>query len=218
MSDYLLSMLGVYGLPLLFGILLVGSVGFPMPSSLLLIAAGSFIEQGEMSLWPVLGLAAAGAIIGDNLGYALGRWGGRRVTGKITNLVGGEERLKSAEDWLKHRQGAGVFLSRWLLTPLGPIVNIICGTTNYPWPRFLLYDVLGEALWVVLYVMLGRFFSDRVQAMSDLLGDFTWMILGLFAALVLGWMLFRHFRAPDSARAEKEPRRDLLDETSECNS
>jgi membrane protein DedA with SNARE-associated domain len=206
MSDYLLSTLGVYGLPVLFSILLVGSIGIPMPSSLLLLVAGSFVEQGEMSLWPVLALSAAGAIIGDNLGYSLGRWGGRRLTGRITRLVGGEERLKTAEDWLKRRQGASVFLSRWLLTPLGPVVNIICGATNYSWPRFLLYDVLGEALWVVIYVLLGHFFSDRVQAMSDLLGDFTWMILGLIIAFVLGWILFRQFRAPDSVRAEKESR------------
>jgi membrane protein DedA with SNARE-associated domain len=201
MSDYLLSTLGVYGLPVLFVILLVGCAGVPMPSSLLLVAAGSFVEQGEMALWPVLGLSATGAIIGDNLGYALGRWGGRRLTGRINNLVGGEERLKTAEDWLKRRQGAGVFLSRWLLTPLGPVVNIISGVTNYPWPRFLVYDVLGEALWVTLYVLLGQFFSDRVQAMSDLLGDFTWMIVGLIIALTLGWILYRQFRAPDSKRA-----------------
>lgn len=129
-------------------------------------------------------------------------------------MVGGEGRLKAAEDWLKRRQGAGVFLSRWLLTPLGPVVNIICGATNYSWPRFLLYDVLGEALWVALYVLLGQFFSDRVQAMSDLLGDFTWMILGLIAAVVLGWILFRQLRAPDSARAEKKSRRKFLDEAS----
>jgi membrane protein DedA with SNARE-associated domain len=214
MSDYLLSTLGVYGLPVLFGILLVGSIGIPMPSSLLLVAAGSFVEQGEMSLWPVLAMSAVGAIIGDNIGYVLGRWGGRRLTGRITSMVGGEGRLKAAEDWLKRRQGAGVFLSRWLLTPLGPVVNIICGATNYSWPRFLLYDVLGEALWVALYVLLGQFFSDRVQAMSDLLGDFTWMILGLIAAVVLGWILFRQLRAPDSARAEKKSRRKFLDEAS----
>jgi membrane protein DedA with SNARE-associated domain len=201
MSDYLLSTLGVYGLPVLFGVLLVGCVGVPLPSSLLLVAAGSFVEQGEMALWPVLGLSATGAIIGDNLGYALGRWGGRRLTGRITGLVGGEERLKSAEDWLKRRQGAGVFLSRWLLTPLGPVINIISGVTNYPWPRFLVYDVLGEALWVTLYVLLGQFFSDRVEAMSDLLGDFTWMIVGLIIALALGWILYRQFRAPDSKKA-----------------
>jgi membrane protein DedA with SNARE-associated domain len=66
--------------------------------------------------------------------------------------------------------------------------------TGYSWPRFLLYDVIGEALWVTLYVFLGRFFSDRVQEMSEFLGDFTWMILGLLIMALLGWKLFQHFR------------------------
>ena len=78
-SDYVLSTLGVYGLPVLFGTLVIGSIGLPLPSSLLLLVAGSFVAQGDMSLWPVLALAAAGAILGDNVGYALGRWGSRRM-------------------------------------------------------------------------------------------------------------------------------------------
>jgi membrane protein DedA with SNARE-associated domain len=197
MSDYLLATLGVYGLPVLFCALMVGSAGVPLPSSLLLVAAGSFVEQGEMGLWPVLALSAAGAILGDNIGYAVGRWGGRRLTRRVGRFVGGEERLRAAEEWLQRRQGAGVFLSRWLLTPLGPVVNITCGATDYPWPRFLLYDVLGEALWVALYVLLGRFFSDRVQALSEMLGDFTWAVLGLVAAVVLGALLFKYLREPD---------------------
>jgi membrane protein DedA with SNARE-associated domain len=194
MSDYLLATLGVYGLPVLFGVLLVGSAGVPLPSSLLLVAAGSFVEQGELELWSVLALSAAGAILGDNIGYAVGRWGGRRLTRRLGRFVGGEERIEAAEEWLKRREGVSVFLSRWALTPLGPVVNLTSGATHYPWPRFLLYDVLGEALWVVLYVLLGKLFSDRVQALSDLLGDFTWAVLGVATAVVLGVVFFRHLR------------------------
>jgi membrane protein DedA with SNARE-associated domain len=212
LSDYLLSTLGVYGLPVLFGTLLIGCIGVPMPASLLLLAAGSFTEQGEMSLWPVLALSAAGAIFGDNVGYALGRWGGRRVSGWLSHLVGGDERLGEAEDWLRRREGAAVFFSRWLLTPLGPVVNITSGLTGYSWPRFLLYDVLGEALWVIIYVMLGRFFSDRVQEMGELLGDFVWMIVGLLVVLVLGWKLWQYFRSP--APEESKASRPLADEAS----
>ncbi|HEY0407587.1 MAG TPA: DedA family protein [Pyrinomonadaceae bacterium] len=214
LSDYLLSTLGVYGLPVLFGTLLIGCIGVPMPASLLLLAAGSFTEQGEMSLWPVLALSAAGAILGDNVGYALGRWGGRRVYGLLGRLMGGEQRLTEAEAWLKRRQGAAVFFSRWLLTPLGPVVNITSGLTNYSWPRFLLYDVLGELLWVALYVMLGRFFSDRVQEMGELLGDFVWMIVGLLVALVLGWKLLQYFRARSPEEATTKKSRPLVDEAS----
>ncbi|MDX6695511.1 MAG: hypothetical protein QOF02_3114 [Blastocatellia bacterium] len=214
LSDYLLSTLGVYGLPVLFATLFIGCIGVPMPASLLLLAAGSFTEQGEMSLWPVLALSAAGAIVGDNVGYALGRWGGRRVSGLLSRMVGGDERLKEAEAWLNRRQGAAVFFSRWLLTPLGPVVNLTSGLTGYSWPRFLVYDVLGELLWVALYVMLGRFFSDRVQEMGELLGDFVWMIVGLVVALVLGWKLLQYFRArsPEAPKAKKP--RPLVDEAS----
>ncbi|MFL6282318.1 MAG: DedA family protein [Pyrinomonadaceae bacterium] len=196
MSDYLLATLGVYGVPVLFVALLVGSAGVPLPASLLLVAAGSFVEQGELELWPVLALSAAGAILGDQIGYALGRWGGRRLTRRLGRLVGGEKRIEDAEEWLRRREGVGVFLSRWLLTPLGPVVNLTSGATRYPWPRFIVYDVLGEALWVALYVLLGRFFSDRVQALSDLLGDLVWAVLGLVAAALLGVLVFRYLREP----------------------
>lgn len=212
MSDYLLSTLGVYGLPVLFLILIIGCIGVPMPASLLLLAAGSFVEQGEMSLWPTLALAAGGAIIGDNIGYALGRWGGRRVSKRLGTLFGGAERLESAERWLSRWGGAGIFLSRWLFTPLGPVINITSGLTDYSWPRFLFYDLIGEVLWVVLYVMLGRLFSDSVQAMSEVVGDLTWAIIGLLFVVVLGWKLVQYLRQPSTEEAKASG--SLIDETS----
>ena len=100
-----------------------------------------------------------------------------------------------AEEWLRHRGGWGIFLSRWLLTPLGPFVNITSGLSGYSWPRFLFYDILGEALWVTLYVLLGKFFSDSVEEIGDMLGDLTWTVVGLLFALLLGWTLWRQLRA-----------------------
>jgi len=212
LSDYLLSTLGIYGLPMLFATLVFSSIGVPIPASLLLLASGSFVEQGEMSLWPVLGLSALGAILGDQVGYVLGRWGGRRITKPLGRFVGGEQQLLRAEKWLKRWEGAGIFFSRWLLTPLGPVINVTCGMTGYSWPRFLLYDILGETLWVVLYVMLGRFFSDRVQAMSDFLGDLIWLIMGLLFVVVLGWNLLQYFRS-SSKEVEAKASANLVDET-----
>jgi len=195
LTDYLLSALGIYGVPVLFAALLVGSIGVPLPASLLLLAAGSFVAQDELSLWPVLGMAAAGAILGDNIGYVLGRWGGRRMVNRLSRLVGGQDLLDQAEASIKRWDGAGIFFSRWLLTPLGPFVNVISGLRRYSWPRFAVYCVTGEALWVLLYVMLGRSFSDRVLAMSDFLGAFTWAILGLLVLAVIGWKLLKYFRS-----------------------
>ncbi len=203
MIDQLLAWLSLYGVPALFIILVVTSAGIPFPDTLLLLVVGSFVEQGEMKLWQVLVVGSAGAIIGDQIGYCLGRWGGRRLVRRITQKMGGADKIKRAEAFSKRWGGAGVFFSRWLVGPLGPWINLSSGITAYSWPRFILWDALGEVLWVVLYVMLGNIFSDRVQDLAELLGNLTWVIVGLIAATILGWKLFQYFRNSDVTQAEE---------------
>jgi len=202
-SDQLLAWVSLYGVPALFGILLVTCLGVPFPGTLMLLAVGSFVAQGDMKLWQVLVVGSAGAIGGDQIGYWLGRWGGRRLVHRITDKVGGADMIKRAEAFAQHWGGAGIFFSRWLVGPLGPWINLSSGITEYPWPRFTLWDVLGEMLWVVLYVILGKTFSDRVQGLAELLGNLTWAIVGVIAAIILGWKLFQYFRDPDVAESDK---------------
>lgn len=195
MTDQLFGLLSTYGLPALFIILAISSAGVPFPITLLLIATGSFVAQGEMVLWQVLIICSAGAIIGDQIGYCLGRWGGRKLVRRVTNRFGGADMIKRAETFTKRWGSVGIFLSRWLVTPLGPWLNLTSGITGYPWPRFLFWDVLGEVLWVVIYVGLGYIFSDRVGALADLLGNLTWVIVGVIAAVIVGWKLLQYFRS-----------------------
>ena len=194
MIDQLLAWLSLYGVPALFVILVVTAAGIPFPDTLMLLLVGSFVAQGEMKLWEVLVVGSAGAIIGDQIGYCFGRWGGRRLVRRITNKLGGADKMKRAEAFSRRWGGAGIFFSRWLVGPLGPWVNISSGITAYPWHRFIVWDVMGEVLWIVLYVMLGNIFSDRVQDVADLLGNVTWVIVGVLAAIILGWKLFQYFR------------------------
>ena len=201
-TDQLLSALSDYGLPLLFGVILIASAGVPLPLTLLLIAAGSFVEQGEMNFWAVVMVTSGAAIMGDQIGYGIGRWGGRRVAKRVGGWFGGEERILEAEATARKWGGVSVFLTRWLMTPLGSWINLTSGISEYPWPRFLLWDVLGEVLWAVLYISLGRMFSDRVQALSEWLGSLTWVILGLVAAVIFGRALFKNTFRASTAKEE----------------
>jgi len=200
-TAYLFTAFTAYGLPVLFGIALIASVGLPLPTSLFLIAAGAFAEQGDLNFTWAIVLASSGAIIGDNIGYGIGRWGGCALVARVSSWFSGKARIEDVVAGAQRWGGASVFLSRWLLTPLGSWVNLTSGMTAYPWPRFLLWDALGEVLWVILYVTFGWMFSDRVQALSVMLGDLTWAAVGVVAAFVLGWRLIKSFRV---ARTQKE--------------
>jgi membrane-associated protein len=189
LTDQVLAALLLYGLPVLFGVILICSVGIPFPVSLMLVAAGSFVQQGDMKLWQVIVVASVAAIAGDQVAYCLARWGGRRLIGRVSRSIGVEAQIKQAEALTRQWSGTGIFLSRWLVTALGPWVNVTSGIAGYPWQRFLLWDVLGEVLWVVLYVTLGYIFSGRVQAMVDILGNLAWVVVGLIVAIILGWKL-----------------------------
>ena len=209
-TDQVLAALLLYGLPVLFGVILVCSAGVPFPVNLVLVAAGSFARQGDLKLWQVITVSIVAAVLGDHIGYGLSRWRGRRFIIRISRRIGGEERIKQAEALTKRWSGAGIFLSRWLVTPLGPWVNVTSGIAAYPWRRFLVWDVLGEVLWVVLYVILGYIFSDRVQAIAEILGNLAWVVVGLIVAIILGWKLVRYVRSDSSRQAVDNKRQSSV--------
>jgi membrane protein DedA with SNARE-associated domain len=199
MNDQLLSLVSQYGAPALFGIVAIAAIGVPLPITLLLFLAGSMVAQGAMNLWWVIGAAGAGSILGDQAGYAIGRWGGQAAVNKVRRLFGKGVDLGAVEAKSRAWGGPGIFLTRWLLSPLGPWINLVCGTAGYPWRRFLFWDALGEITGAAIYISLGRIFSDRVMAMNAVLGNLTWAVVALAAAAILGYRLLRYRRrAPES--------------------
>jgi len=198
MNDQLFAAVSEFGAPALFGIVTIAAVGVPLPITLLLVIVGSMVSQGAINLWWAIAAAGAGSILGDQAGYAIGRWGGPAAITKLSALLGRQASLQAMEAKARAWGGPGIFLTRWLLSPLGPWINLASGTAGYPWPRFLFWDVLGEVTGAAVYVSLGRFFSDRVMALDGVLGDLTWAVAALLAAVILGYQLLayvRHARA-----------------------
>jgi membrane protein DedA with SNARE-associated domain len=193
--DQLLAAFLLYGQPALFGVIVIAAVGAPLPVNLMLVAAGSFVEQGEMKLWLVVIVASTAAFLGDLIGFGLARWGGRRLVSRISRKIGGEAKIRKVEALAKRWGGPGIFFSRWLVTSLGPWLNVTSGIADYPWRRFILWAVLGDLLWVVLYVTLGFVFSDRVQAIAEVFGYLAWIILGVIVAAIFGWKIMQYLRS-----------------------
>ena len=175
MTDWLLALVPHYGVWLLAGSTFLSCLALPIPASLLMLAAGGFAAAGDLPLAGAAGAAWAGAVAGDQTGYFAGRAGG---TGLVARLGQRAEPVARASALLARRGDLAVFLSRWLVSALGPYVNLAAGAAGQGWHRFTLAAVAGEAVWVALYVGLGYAFTGNLQAAADMAAD----MLGLLAA------------------------------------
>jgi len=191
MSDQVLALFSHYGSPALFIIVAIAAVGVPLPVMLLLIVTGSLAAQGAMKIWLAIVVSSAGAIVGDQAGFAIGRWGSIALVNRYRQLLGKAEKLKELEHRARRWGDAGIFFSRWLVSPLGPWINFASGAGNYSWLRFTFWDVVGETFGAVLFIELGSYFSDRVQMVDSVLGDLSWAAVAMIAAAFFGWNLLK---------------------------
>ena len=190
MTDWLLGLVPQYGLWLLAATTFLSCLALPFPASILMLTAGGFAAAGDLVLWQAFGAAAAGGIAGDQLGYWAGRGFGATVLSRLRRNPARDKLLARADAMMDRRGVLAVFFSRWLVSPLGPYVNLIAGSTCYGWPRFTAAGVAGEAVWAGLYVGTGYGFAGNIEAASQAIGSALGMIGGAGAVLALGYWLF----------------------------
>lgn len=192
-SATLLGLLPQWG-PWLVGLTtFLSCLMLPVPSSLLMLAAGAFTAAGDLSLATVAPAALGGAVAGDALGYALAE----RLLARIAARPRAAPLLARATEFLLRRGFLAIFLTRWLFSPIGPWTNLAAGASGYGLARFLPPAIAGEAVWVALYLGLGRVFGAQYQAASDLAGSVLGLLAGLATAAFLGAHLWRRrHRAP----------------------
>nr|WP_281365969.1 VTT domain-containing protein [Halovulum dunhuangense] len=159
-----------------------------------LVMSGALAAAGEMDLAAVLAAAFLGAVAGDHAGYALGRLSRGSLRRWLTANRRRAEGLRRAEAAVQRHGMAAVFLSRWLLAPLGPPTNIAAGAAALPLARFTAADLAGEVVWVGLYAGLGYAFSGSIAGLVTLAGDLVWLAFSLGAAMWLGARLLTALR------------------------
>lgn len=193
-TDALLTAILVYGYPVLFGVVLAGSVGLPIPTDLMLVAAGGFVATGELDLVTVLVLVFAAALGGDVIVFLVVGWVGHEVVTRHGARFGlGADRLAAAERRLGAWVGLSVFLTRCLLTPLSLPTTVLAALGSYPFGTFALVAALGEVVWTAVYVGIGYFFGESWSALTGWVEDRAGLVGGLclFAVAVglLVWLL-----------------------------
>jgi membrane protein DedA with SNARE-associated domain len=184
------------GYPLLFGFVAAESAGGLVPGETSLILAAALAAQGQLSLPIVIAVAAAAAIVGDNVGYVIGRNALRRLVDRPGHWAAERRRLVERGDAFFARRGsAAVFFGRWL-PGMRVVTSWLAGADRMPWRRFLLWNALGGIAWATtvgtLAYLLGRSASGSLGAIG---------FVGLTVVAVV--YLFTRLRRRFSARSRK---------------
>jgi membrane protein DedA with SNARE-associated domain len=181
------------GLPLIFVLVMAETCGLlPMsPGEVAVISGGIEASDHKLALLGVLVFAAAGAIVGDNIGYLIGRIGGRRVLEKGGPFASQRRKaLELADPFFARRGGSAVFYGRWL-----PVLRVFAswfaGGAKMKWRTFFVWNAAGGITWAVSMGLIGYYVGPSAKSIFNSVGS-----IGMIAVVlsVVGFVVFRKIR------------------------
>jgi membrane protein DedA with SNARE-associated domain len=187
----LAPLLNHYGYLAVGGLVLVEDFGVPAPGETVLIAAAVYAGAGQLNIVAVAVIGFLAAVIGDNIGFAIGHFGGRPLALRLGRYVFlTPTRLDTAERFFTRHGGKVVTIARFV-EGLRQANGIIAGITGMRWARFLAFNALGAALWVGLWVTLGDLAGTHITAIYTTIQRFSTYLLIALGVLIVA-LIARH--------------------------
>jgi membrane protein DedA with SNARE-associated domain len=159
--------------------------GLPVPAIPALLAAGALVGTGHLDLVAAAGISILAALAGDSLWFVLGRHRGNRVLGLLCRLsLEPEACVNSTRTTFARHQGLTLVFAKFV-PGLGLMAPPLAGMFGVSWPRFLLLDGFGAAVWTMAFMLPGYALSDRLEQLAENATLTGAWLLGLFAVVVL---------------------------------
>ncbi|MFD1814489.1 DedA family protein [Rhodococcus gannanensis] len=172
-------------------------IGFVVPGEAAAIAGGVIASQSNAALWVMIAVVVCAAVLGDTVGYGIGRSIGPRVH-RIPMVSG--KRLDDAAAFLRRRGGPAVFLGRFVAF-VRTAMPALAGMTGMPYRRFLGFNVGAATLFGAGSVLLGYTVGSSYATVESVLGGGLWVVLGVLLAGAVAWRARRRIHA----RRERRP-------------
>jgi membrane protein DedA with SNARE-associated domain len=177
------------------GLVLVEDFGVPVPGETILVLASVYAGTGRLNIVVVGVLAFLGAMLGDNIGFAIGHFGGRALIeryGRYIFLT--PPRVERASGFFERHGGWIIVVARFI-EGLRQANGIIAGVSGIRWAKFLVFNAIGAALWVVVWCSIGYFSGSHIDAIYNAAARYTTYVTIALGALLLTYLARRVVRA-----------------------
>lgn len=194
MTETLLALVPTYGLWLLVIVIGLGCLGVPLPASMLVMASGGFAASEDLVLWQVFLVTFGSYALGDQIAFMLARTKGEPWLERFRAKPRTGKIIRKAETRFQQWGGFAVFLSRTILSPLGPYIAYISGASGFSWRRFTAFALVGAACWSAFYAFMGYTFANNIEALSLIISNGLGFIMACIALISLCLWLRRAWK------------------------
>lgn len=210
MSDTL-SFLMQYGVLVLFAVVFVEQIGFPLPAVPLLIAAGALAGTGHVNLWTAIAVTVVAALAADWMWYELGRRRGRGVLDWVCRIsLEPDSCVRRTEAFFAKHGPSSLILAKFI-PGLSTIAPPLAGIVGLSTPLFVLYDGLGAVIWAGSSLSLGYVFSDRIEEALRYGRQGAPAVAMLVFAAVFGYVLYKGAARRRLSQAPRMTVRQLIE-------
>jgi membrane-associated protein len=179
-------------------------VGFVIPGETAAVLGGVLASLGHLPLWLILPIVILAAIVGDTVGYEVGKhFGPALLNARI--LAKRRGRLDRAQDFLRRRGGLAVFLGRFVAF-FRAVMPALAGTSRMPYRRFVAFNAAGGIVWGTIYVLLGFFAGKSYEAVARTVGQDTAIVVGAVVVIgIISWQVVSRLRRRHSSADADDP-------------
>jgi membrane protein DedA with SNARE-associated domain len=203
-----------YGYLVVFGLVMIESIGIPVPGETALIGAALYAgTTHKLEIWGVIAAAAAGAIIGDNIGFSIGRYGGAKMLLRYGHKVRLHEGRIKIGIWLFRRHGGKVVFWGRFVSILRTYAAFLAGANQMAWPRFLFFNATGAIVWATVFGVAYYVFGSALSKLSTTI-DVTLGVAGIVS--VVAFIVWSRRKEDELLeRAEREVAGSVAEELGE---
>jgi membrane protein DedA with SNARE-associated domain len=190
-----------YGYLAVGGLVLLEDFGVPVPGETILILGAVYAGTGRLSVVLVGVIAVLAAIVGDNIGFAIGRFGGQRLIDRFGRyILLTPERVERASGFFDRHGGKVIVVARFV-EGLRQANGIVAGITDMRWTRFLFFNAIGAALWVALWLTVGYASGSHIDTIYKTATKYDTYFAIAVGVLIVGYVGWRVVRARRTRRS-----------------